>query len=146
MTERGYQPGDSARVAAAMKSGERTAFIRAAVDALPVHSISGYEWDCANCEYDDANQEHDSLGNPCDHMTLVDRELVLGLLDARIEWVIDPSAVPDPNRRGMPKCPRCGDIAYRPEPIGARRSAYRCGGCHFTLSRCVCPDRSEEPT
>ena len=46
---------------------------------------------------------------------------------------------PDPNRTGMPKCPHCGDIAYRPEPVGTRQQAWRCGGCHRTLSRCTCP-------
>jgi hypothetical protein len=44
---------------------------------------------------------------------------------------------PDPNRRGMPKC-SCGDIAYRPDPIAGRLQAWRCGGCHRTLSRCNC--------
>jgi hypothetical protein len=67
-----------------LKSSERLAFIRAAIDALPVHSIGGYEWECANCHYDDLNQEVDALGNVCDHETLIDRELVLRLLDARL--------------------------------------------------------------
>jgi hypothetical protein len=37
----------------------------------------------------------------------------------------------------MPKC-SCGDIAYRPDPIEGRKQAWRCGGCHRTLSRCNC--------
>jgi len=40
-------------------------------------------------------------------------------------------------RTGMPKC-SCGDIAYRPDPIEGRKQAWRCGGCHRTLSRCNC--------
>jgi len=31
-----------------------------------------------------------------------------------------------------------GDIAYRPDPIEGRKQAWRCGGCHRTLSRCNC--------
>jgi hypothetical protein len=67
-----------------VKTGDRLLFITAAIEALPVHSISGYEWECANCEYDwDRGTDVDSLGNPCDHMTLIDRDAVIRLLTAR---------------------------------------------------------------
>jgi hypothetical protein len=49
-----------------------------------------------------------------------------------------PSDEPDPNRLGLPKCPRCGDIAFQPDPVAGRRQAWRCGGCHRTLSHCTC--------
>ena len=45
---------------------------------------------------------------------------------------------PDPQRKGMPKCPRCGDIAFRPDPVDWRKPAWRCGGCHRVLGRCIC--------
>jgi ribosomal protein S27AE len=50
----------------------------------------------------------------------------------------DDTTEPDPNRTGMPKCPRCGDIAFRPDPVDWRKPAWRCGGCHRTLGRCNC--------
>ena len=71
-----------------LKPSERFVFIRAAIEALPIHSIGGYEWECANCEYDwQSGMERDALGNVCDHETLIDRELVLRLLNARLEVV-----------------------------------------------------------
>jgi hypothetical protein len=50
----------------------------------------------------------------------------------------DDDTEPDPNRKGMPKCPRCGDIAFRPDPVDWRKPAWRCGGCHRVLGRCNC--------
>lgn len=66
-----------------MKSGDRLLFIRAAIEALPVHSISGHDWDCAECEYDFARGfPVDTLGNVCDHEALIDRNAVTALLSA----------------------------------------------------------------
>jgi hypothetical protein len=60
----------------------------AAIEALPVHEISGYEWECDECHWDfkraDGETNVDSQGNPCDHRDLLDRKLVLAILkDAR---------------------------------------------------------------
>lgn len=67
--------------------------LRAKVEALPVHSISGYEWECDNCQYRYFDSDpppikgyegtYDSAGNPCDHGSLLDRDLVLAALR---EW------------------------------------------------------------
>lgn len=59
----------------------RTLALRKAVLALPIHSISGYEWDCDLCQYDSAlGQYVDSDRQPCDHGELLDRGRVLALL------------------------------------------------------------------
>ncbi len=76
--------------------------ILAAVSALPVHSISGYEWECDTCHFghpnmagesppcevcgkvhDDRNLwDYDSTGRPCDHGNLLDRDAVLAAIEA----------------------------------------------------------------
>lgn len=69
------------------------------------------------------------------------------------EWKLDAARLshdrgadePDPNRTGMPKC-SCGDIAYQPDPVAGRLQAWRCGGCHRTLSKCDCALSVPAPT
>jgi len=34
-------------------------------------------------------------------------------------------------------CP-CGRVAFRPQPLGGRMQAVRCGGCNRTLGNCNC--------
>lgn len=73
------------------------------IEALPIHSIYGYEWDCANCHfhyraadgfcggcgllYDEAmaNVYADALGEPCDHGAMLDRDAVLQAISAAAE-------------------------------------------------------------
>lgn len=58
-----------------------TADLIAKVEALPRHSISGYEWECGECGMEFVTGDYtDSQGNVCDHLALLDRELVLRLL------------------------------------------------------------------
>ena len=80
---------------------ERVTFIREQIEALPVHSIHGYEWDCAACHYhymfgndpsgkcgscgrvvDDPNVQDmcDNNGRPCTHDALLDRDQVIEVL------------------------------------------------------------------
>ncbi len=49
-----------------------------AIESLPIHTISGYEWECAECEYNwDSSQYEDRQGNGCDHGRLIDLDLLL---------------------------------------------------------------------
>lgn len=70
-----------------------TAKLRALIEALAAHPISGYEWDCDTCEYRGKGRRwrtppppgepegyYDPNGNHCDHDDLIDRRLVLALL------------------------------------------------------------------
>lgn len=82
-----------------------------------------------------AQDDHD-----CDRsMQACASELVRALHAAgyRVVAAESDADAPDPNRTGMPKC-SCGDIAYRPDPVAGRLQAWRCGGCHRTLSKCDC--------
>jgi len=65
--------------------------LRAALEGLTVHGISGYEWECDACHYHFMNRschisghgtpDHDAYvddaGNECDHGKLLDRTAVL---------------------------------------------------------------------
>lgn len=73
--------------------------IRLAVEALPVHTIGGYEWECYECHYHFANhpchiaehgtpahdQEVSSDGQPSQHDRLVDLDQVLAIVQASHE-------------------------------------------------------------
>jgi hypothetical protein len=67
--------------------------LRAAIEALRVHGIAGYEWECSECHYHfvnqpclvtgklaDADGEFDSAEAPCDHGALLDRGAVLRVI------------------------------------------------------------------
>ena len=71
--------------------------VRLAIEALPAHSISGYEWECHTCHYHDVwpgnntplpcghprtsgSDEYDPDGIACDHGNLLDRDRVLAIL------------------------------------------------------------------
>lgn len=72
--------------------------LRAAIEALPTHSITGPEWDCyepdTGCHWHwpreacknghtfDREGDYDRDDVPCDHKTLIDRTRLLALLDA----------------------------------------------------------------
>lgn len=49
----------------------------------------------------------------------------------------------DPDTRVDEMC-RCGRKAYRPQPMGVRRSAIRCSGCHLMRGNCKCARLSED--
>lgn len=97
-----------------MKTGDRLTFIRAAIEVMPVHSIDGHEWDCAACHYhypsgdytegapcggcgrpvtaSNSQESADTNGRPCSHEALIDRDQVIELLAAHLDYepVIDP--------------------------------------------------------
>jgi hypothetical protein len=73
-----------------------------------------------------------------------DKCAICAALAAAKEATDGGATEPDPNRKGMPKCPRCGDIAIRPDPVDWRKPAWRCGGCHRVLGRCNCDAAAKE--
>lgn len=75
--------------------------LRSAIEALPVHEIEGYEWECYTCHFhshwlgddgplpcghplaaraDHGTDEYDADGVMCDHRSLLDRDRVLAVL------------------------------------------------------------------
>ena len=59
-----------------------------AVEGLPIHYISGYEWECADCRYDDVGGgEIDRDGIRCDHDDLLAHGRVLRLITEARERV-----------------------------------------------------------
>lgn len=69
------------RAEAAEAEIERLKTAIAAVLALPVHSISGYEWECDDCHEDEDDlTDYDRDGIPCDHGMLIDLYRVRALL------------------------------------------------------------------
>lgn len=50
----------------------------------------------------------------------------------------------DPDAKVDEPC-KCGRKAYRPAPMGTRRAAIRCSGCHLMRGNCRCAATTERP-
>lgn len=68
---------------------DRLRSLRETIEALPVHSIDGYEWDCDICTYrpsapggNEDWETRDPNGRICDHRELVDRTALMEALAA----------------------------------------------------------------
>lgn len=72
---------------------DRLRSLREAIEALPVHSIDGYEWECDICQFRFAHSQtpppdgvtegsYDPDGVLCTHLALLDRDRVFEALAA----------------------------------------------------------------